>query len=103
MIAKTPSPPYYAVIFTSVKSPEDEGYAAMAKRMEELAKAQPGYLGFESARTDLGISVSYWKDLQSISQWKNNAEHLLAQQLGREKWYSAYHIRIAKVERDYSF
>lgn len=103
MIAKTPSPPYYAVIFTSVKSPEDEGYAAMAKRMEELAKAQPGYLGFESARTALGISVSYWKDLQSISQWKNNAEHLLAQQLGREKWYSAYHIRIAKVERDYSF
>ncbi len=103
MIANTPSPPYYAVIFTSVKSPDEKGYSAMAGRMEELAREQPGYLGFESARTELGISVSYWKDVDSIIQGKSNAEHLLAQQLGKEKWYSAYHIRIAKVERDYSF
>lgn len=66
-------------------------------------KERPGYLGFESARSEIGISVSYWKDLESIKNWKNNAEHLLAQQLGKTKWYQHYSLRIAKVERDYHF
>lgn len=103
MIAKTPQPPYYAVIFTSQLSEDHEGYSEMAEKMEVLAKKQPGYLGFESARAGIGISVSYWKDLESIRDWKQQAEHLFAQKLGREKWYGSYHIRIAKVERDYSF
>lgn len=102
MIAKTPEPPYYAVIFTSIKK-NDNGYQEMAVKMEELAKKQPGYLGFESAREKTGISVSYWKDLESIKLWKQNAEHQLAQELGRKEWYSAYKIRIARVERDYPF
>lgn len=103
MIAKTPQPPYYTVIFTSVKKEATEGYKEMAKNMEELAKQQPGYLGFESAREELGISISYWMDLESIKKWKANSEHLIAQEKGRKCWYASYKIRIAKVERDYGF
>ncbi|MCG9971246.1 antibiotic biosynthesis monooxygenase family protein [Christiangramia crocea] len=103
MIAKTPRPPYYVVIFTSVKKENDSGYEEMAMKMEELAKEQPGYLGFESAREELGISISYWKDLESIKNWKENSEHLIAQETGRKHWYRAYKIRIAKVERDYAY
>lgn len=103
MIAKTPAPPYYAVIFTSILKKSHAGYTEMADKMEELAKLQPGYLGFESARSEIGISISYWKDLESIRKWKQNAEHLLAQELGKSKWYQSYHIRICKVERDYDF
>ena len=102
MIANTPEPPYYAVIFTNIQSDETEGYAKMADRMLELAAQQPGYLGFESARDGLGIAVSYWKDEASLLVWKANAEHLAAQIMGRKKWYSSYKTRIAKVERDYS-
>lgn len=102
MIAKTPQPPYYAVIFTSLKK-DEKGYAQMAEKMEQLARSQQGYLGFESAREETGISVSYWKDLESIANWKAHAEHQLAQKLGKTRWYNSYKIRIAKVERDYEF
>jgi heme-degrading monooxygenase HmoA len=100
-IASTPEPPYYAVIFTSLRTDGDNGYGAMAQRMDELAAQQPGYLGIESAREGLGITVSYWRDLESIRAWKANAEHLRAQQTGRSTWYSDYKTRICKVERDY--
>ncbi|XOV93354.1 MAG: antibiotic biosynthesis monooxygenase family protein [Bacteroidota bacterium] len=103
MIAQTPKPPYYAVIFTSIRTEVDEGYAEMAQKMDELAKEQPGYLGFESARDGIGISISYWKDLESIKSWKSNLDHQVAQEKGRKVWYRYYHIRIAKVERDYKF
>ena len=103
MSASTPSPPYYAVIFTSVRTDGDDGYNEMSERMDELAKVQPGYLGIESARNETGITVSYWKDLQSIQQWKQQADHLLAQQKGIGDWYSFYKVRIALVERDYDF
>lgn len=101
LIAETPAPPYYAVIFSSLRNADIEGYARTAARMMELATEQPGFLGVESAREDLGITVSYWSDLQSIKQWKANAEHRLAQQMGMDKWYSSYKTRIALVERDY--
>lgn len=101
-IAQTPPPPYYAVIFTSLRTPGDAGYAAMAERMVALAQQQPGFLGAESAREEVGITVSYWKDLASIRAWKAHAEHQVAQQQGRAQWYSAFTTRIAKVERDYS-
>jgi heme-degrading monooxygenase HmoA len=103
MIASTPSAPYYAVIFTSLRTDIDEGYGAMAERMVELAAQQPGFLGVESAREGVGITVSYWRDLASIKAWKANAEHLVAQQTGRSDWYRQYKTRIAKVERDYGF
>ena len=103
MIANTPTPPYYAVIFTSIRSNIDAGYADMANRMVELASQQPGFLGAESARDGVGITVSYWQDLASIANWKAHAEHVLAQQVGREQWYQAYKTRIALVERDYQF
>ena len=102
--APTPAPPYYAVIFTSKRSDGDHGYGAMADEMDRLARAQPGCLGAESARGEdgLGITVSYWRDEASIAAWKGEARHLVAQRLGKERWYSHYALRVAKVERAYS-
>lgn len=102
-IAKTPEPPYYAVIFTSLKTTSDADYAETADRMVELAMQQPGYLGHESARDGLGITVSYWKDENSIRNWKRNTEHIMAQERGMQQWYSAYKTRVCRVERDYGF
>lgn len=102
LIAETPEPPYYAVIFTSLRTEGDNGYGVMADRMAELASEQPGYLGMESAREDVGITVSYWSDLESIRNWKQNAQHLFAQRRGQDVWYADYSVRIARVERDYA-
>lgn len=101
--ASTPEPPYYAVIFASQRSEGDHGYAAMAERMVELAAAQPGFLGMESARDDhgFGITVSYWQSLDAIAQWKAHAEHRVAQAAGKQHWYADYALRIARVERAY--
>ena len=102
LTAKTPEPPYYAVIFTSQREEADNGYAEMAKRMEELATKQEGFLGIESARdNELGITVSYWASLEAIKNWKSNVSHQIAQKRGKEEWYQNYHVRISKVERDY--
>ncbi len=103
--AKTPKPPYYVVAFTNQRSAADEaGYQAMAQRMVELAAQQPGFLGAESVRNadGLGITLSYWDSLAHIAQWKNHAEHQIAQTKGKSDWYDAFFTRIAKVERDYS-
>jgi len=100
-IAQTPKPPYYAVIFTSHRTEVDAGYQEMATRMLDLAAQQPGFLGVESAREDVGVTVSYWADLESIRRWKANLEHQQAQRMGKEKWYSSFKTRISKVERDY--
>ncbi|WP_432470540.1 antibiotic biosynthesis monooxygenase family protein [Amphritea sp. HPY] len=101
LIANTPKPPYYAVIFTNHRTEGDHGYGKMAKRMVGLASEQTGFLGVESAREEVGITVSYWSDLESIKAWKANIEHLEAQKSGHEKWYSSFKVRISKVERDY--
>ena len=103
MISKTPEPPYYAVIFTSLRTDLERGYDKTADRMVELAKEQKGFLGMETARSEIGITVSYWNSLEDIKIWKNNVEHKTAQKKGKEKWYAAYKIRICKVERDYEF
>ncbi len=103
MIANTPPPPYYAVIFSSLRTEVSKGYDEMTKRMLELAAQQPGYLGVEGVREGLGITVSYWESLEAIKNWKANAEHQFAQGKGRSTWYSAYKTRICKVERDYGF
>jgi heme-degrading monooxygenase HmoA len=100
-IANTPKTPYYAVIFSSHRTDGDNGYAEMAARMAELAAQQPGYLGMESAREGLGITVSYWESLETIRNWKQNAEHQEAKRLGHQQWYSSFRVRIAKVEREY--
>lgn len=100
-IAQTPKPPYYAVIFTSQRTDGDNGYGEVATRMVDLASEQPGFLGIESAREEIGITVSYWSDLESIKAWKMNAEHRQAQEKGRNKWYSSFRVRITKVEREY--
>lgn len=95
--------PYYAVIFTSTRTDGDNGYAEMAAKMDALATEQPGYLGIESAREKLGITVSYWDSLDAIANWKANADHLFAQRKGIKDWYSWYKVRICLVEREYDF
>ncbi|NWL75344.1 hypothetical protein DM872_00520 [Pseudomonas taiwanensis] len=103
MIAPTPEPPYYAVIFTSLRSETEQDYAATAERMLELAREQPGFLGVESARgaDGLGITVSYWRSEDDIRNWRIQAEHREAQRRGREEWYRAFRTRVAHVERAY--
>jgi len=96
-------PLYYAVIFTTLRKEGDHGYEEMAIKMEALAAKQPGFLGFETARSEIGISVSYWETLEAIKQWKDNSEHLIAQKKGKEMWYQWYKLRICMVEREYEF
>lgn len=103
MIARTPPAPYYAVIFTSIKKSETPGYEEMARLMMHLAEQQDGFLGVESAREEVGITVSYWSSLEAIKIWKENSRHLVAQKLGKEEWYTSYKTRICMVQRDYSF
>jgi heme-degrading monooxygenase HmoA len=103
VFARTPPPPYYAVIFTSTRTPVEEGYGAMADRMAELAAKQPGFLGIESTRgaEGLGITVSYWDSLEAIAAWRANAEHRIARSSGHRKWYEHFETRVARVERAY--
>lgn len=102
-IATTPAAPYYAVIFTSIRTARDDGYSAMSEAMAASAALQPGFLGMETAREEVGITVSYWASLAAIAAWKAQASHLIAQQLGRKAWYAAYTTRICRVERDHDF
>lgn len=103
--APLPKPPYYLVAFSSQRTVGDCGYADMAQTMLDLAEQQPGYLGYESARSadGFGITNSYWQDEDSIRGWKQVVDHLAAQKLGRQDWYERYQVRVARVERSYSF
>ena len=96
-------PPYYAVIFTSVQTKEMEGYNQMSTLMENLAKKHPGFLGIEHARSEIGITISYWDSLEAIKNWKEDINHKEAQLKGREQWYNWYKVRICKVEHTYEF
>lgn len=96
-------PPYYAVIFTSIRTEGDNGYAEMGEEMEKLAQTQSGFLGMDSVRNGLGITVSYWQTEADILNWKKNMQHQYAQKQGRGVWYAAYTVRVCKVERHYGF
>ena len=102
-IARTPQPPYYAVVFTSQRTEGERGYGTMAERMVEMASKQPGFLGVESVRAadGFGITVSYWESEEAIVAWKAVTEHKAAQETGRRTWYADFQIRVAKVERAY--
>lgn len=100
--AQTPQPPYFAVIFTSVRTEGDNDYAETAKQMLELASAQPGFLGFESARQEIGISISYWSSQEAIMAWKENVAHRQAQSRAKD-WYKQFRVRVCRVEREYGF
>lgn len=104
-LARTPAPPYYAVIFTSKRTAGDAGYAAIAERMVDLGSRYDGFLGIESVRGSdgVGITVSYWRDEAAILAWKRDTEHQKAQRGGREAWYECFEVRVAKVERAYGF
>lgn len=105
-LATTPEPPYYAVIFASVRTKhDDQGYAVAADRMAQLASEQSGYLGVDSVRdaSGVGITVSYWSSEAAIAGWRRNAEHTIVREQGRKDWYTQYELRVAKVERAYGF
>ena len=95
--------PYFAVIFTNRRTEGDNGYAQMAEDMEKLARQQPGFIDFESARSGLGIAISYWESKAAIAEWKANVDHQIAQKRGISDWYSWYKVRICLVEREYEF
>lgn len=103
MISNTPKPPYYAVIFTSIRTEVDKGYNEMSDKMVQLAFKQKGFLGVESARNELGITVSYWDSLEAIKKWKYNNKHTEAREKGRDEWYQQFKVRICKVEYEYGF
>lgn len=105
MIAQTPEAPCYAVIFTSLRTAGDQGYAKAAERMLERVREQPGFLGVESARGEdgLGITVSYWESEAAILAWKQHPEHSVIRERGRSTWYSACSTRVCRVERAYAF
>ncbi|UTW61956.1 antibiotic biosynthesis monooxygenase [bacterium SCSIO 12741] len=97
-------PPYYAVIFTSIRTNQaEEEYQELNDYISNLAVQQPGFLGMESARNNIGVTAVYWRDLESIQAWRANAEHAAAKKIGREKFYEAFHTRICKVEREYGW
>ncbi|MDT3396455.1 antibiotic biosynthesis monooxygenase [Streptomyces sp. B1866] len=103
--APLPAPPYYVVVFTSVRTPGDDGYGKRAEEMLKLAAEQPGFLGVDSARDPggLGITVSYWRDEESIAGWREHTEHTLTRAYGRERWYKSFTVHVARVERGYGY
>jgi heme-degrading monooxygenase HmoA len=103
ILACTPKPPYYAVIFTSVKANDDPYYGEMAKKMIDLSAQQDGFLGVDSAREEIGITVSYWQNLEAIKNWKENVDHMEARKKGKTDWYTSFKVRIAAVEKEYGF
>ncbi|MCA1057688.1 antibiotic biosynthesis monooxygenase [Rossellomorea aquimaris] len=103
-LAKTPQPPYYAVIFASERTENDKGYEKMSEKMVELASQQKGFLGIESARDEgLGITISYWESVEAIKQWKEHSAHQVAQDRGKKEWYKNFAVRVCRVERDRFF
>jgi heme-degrading monooxygenase HmoA len=100
--AQTPPPPYFAVIFTSVRTDSDDGYGEIAEQILKLASEQSGFLGFESVRQAIGISVSYWASLEAIAAWKENVAHRQAQARAKD-WYKIFRVRVCRVEREYGF
>jgi len=106
LFANTPAPPYYSVIFSSLRSGSSDGYDDAAQRMLQLAADQPGFLGVESAHevsSGFGITVSYWNSLEAIQRWREDSEHQTAQKKGQTQWYDTYRVRVARVERSYGF
>ncbi|MBX9815490.1 MAG: antibiotic biosynthesis monooxygenase [Proteobacteria bacterium SG_bin5] len=95
-----------AVIFVARRTDDDAaGYAAAAQAMAELAAAQPGYRGMESARASdgLGITVSYWADDASAKAWRDHPEHRAIRDAGRDRWYRDYDLSVAEIFRNYGW
>jgi heme-degrading monooxygenase HmoA len=107
--ARLPEPPYWAVVFSSRRragaARSDDGYAAAAQRMVDLAATYDGFLGIESVRDGdgFGITVSYWSSQEAILAWKHDAEHTTTRETGRADWYGHYELRVARVERAYGW
>jgi heme-degrading monooxygenase HmoA len=92
----------YAVIFKAQIGKLDQTYHDTVKRMRELAENKYGCCEFISlAEGEWEIAISYWESLAQIQQWKNDAEHLQAQALGKSKWYKSYRIEVVEIIHQY--
>lgn len=92
----------YVVIFRATVRQLDETYTQMAARMRELALTEFGCLAFHAVTEGAQeVALSYWPDEAAIRAWKSHPEHLLAQQQGRERWYTSYSVEVAQVRRAY--
>ncbi len=92
----------YAVIFRAKIRTLDTDYAAMAARMRNLAIKEYGCVEFIACTEgDSEVAISYWESEEQIRQWKQNAEHLVAQERGRSRWYTSYSVEVLEVVRGY--
>lgn len=97
-------PLFYAVIFTSkLTGVAIEDYERNAAKMEDLCAQQPGFLGMDSARSEVGITVCYWQSLADIENWRSHLDHKSVQEKGIEIWYESYDVKVCLVEKHYSF
>jgi heme-degrading monooxygenase HmoA len=94
--------PYYAVIFTSILEENVPDYESLAERMEILCSGMDGFLGMDHARSEMGITICYWRDLAAIENWRNHPEHRQAQERGMKEFYRYYKVQLAVVEKAYS-
>lgn len=96
-----PQKNYYAVIFSSTKSDDLEGYKEMDELTMKLAQEQAGFLGYESVNNaNTGIFISYWESMDAINIWRKNSTHLMAKTKA-EQWYKRYLSQICKVEHSH--
>jgi heme-degrading monooxygenase HmoA len=94
----------YAVIFRARAEQPDQHYQAMVAQMRDLAFAEYGCRDFIAVTEgDCEIAISYWDDEEAIRRWKNDPRHSIAQQRGRDGWYSAYTVQVVEIRREYSF
>ncbi|MFG2990635.1 antibiotic biosynthesis monooxygenase family protein [Streptomyces sp. NPDC048257] len=98
-------PPYVMAVFSNTRAAEDSGYPETLARMNEIVRENPGFLGYESARTPggLGITVAYFRDHESLTVWREDLEHQAAMKQGRTDWYDSYTLHVATVERSHGF
>ncbi|GAA2615232.1 MULTISPECIES: antibiotic biosynthesis monooxygenase family protein [Streptomyces] len=98
-------PPYVMAVFSNIRAADDSGYPETLARMQELVPGNPGYLGYESARTPggLGITVAYFRDHESLTAWREDMEHQAAMRQGRADWYESYTLHVGTVERSHGF
>ena len=94
----------YVVIFRAKVAKLDADYQKAVARLRELAFTAFGCVDFVSMNEgDSELTLSYWRDEDSIRKWKAHSEHVLAQELGREKWYGSYSVQVAEIRREYQF
>lgn len=91
-----------AVIFRAAIAEMDDDYHAMAERLRELALEEYGCREFCAwTEGDSEVAISYWENEEQIRAWRADAEHIAAQDLGRDRWYKGYSVQVVEILREY--